>query len=48
MLSFKKYVSQSVILMVVRWYVAYALSDWSIIEMTVERSIKVDYVIVNR
>ena len=49
MISFKKrHFNKSVILMAVRWYVAYALSYRDIEEMMAERGIKVDHATVNR
>jgi transposase-like protein len=49
MISFKKrHFSKSMILMAVRWYVAYALSYRDIEEMMTERGIKVDHATVNR
>ena len=49
MISFKKrHFSKSVILMAVRWYVAYALSYRDIEEMMAERGIEVDHSTLNR
>ena len=44
MISFKqRHVKGSVILMLVRWYVAYALSYRDIEELAAERGLKVDH-----
>ena len=49
MLSFKgRHFPKPVILMAVRWYVAYALSDRDIEELMNERGVKVDHATVQR
>jgi len=49
MISFKgRHFSKPVILLVVRWYVAYALSYRNIEEMMKERGISVDHATINR
>ena len=39
---------KSIILMVVRWYVAYALSYRDIEELLLERGLKIDHSTINR
>ena len=49
MISFKqRHFKDSVILMLVRWYVAYALSYRDIEELAAERGLKVDHSTINR
>ena len=49
MISFKqRHFKQDVILMLVRWYVAYALSYRDIEELAAERGLKVDHSTINR
>lgn len=49
MISFKwKHFKQDIILMLVRWYVAYSLSYRDIEELALERGLKVDHSTVNR
>ena len=49
MLSFKwKHFKQSIILMAVRWYLAYARSYRDIEEVVAERGVRVDHSTVNR
>ena len=49
MLSFKqRHFKQDMILMLVRWYVAYALSYRDIEELATERGLKVDHSTINR
>lgn len=49
MISFKqRHFKQDVILMLVRWYVAYALSYRDIEELAMERGLKVDHSTINR
>lgn len=49
MISFKgKHFMKDIILMVVRWYISYALSYRDIEEMMLERGIKVDHSTLNR
>ena len=49
MLSFKwKHFKQDIILMLVRWYVGYALSYRDVEELALERGLKVDHSTINR
>jgi putative transposase len=49
MISFKwRHFKQEIILMLVRWYVAYSLSYRDIEELALERGLKVDHSTVNR
>ncbi len=49
MLSFKqRHFKQDMILMLVRWYLAYALSYRDIEELAAERGLKVDHSTINR
>jgi len=49
MISFKqRHFKDSVILMLVRWYVSYALSYRDIEELAAERGLKVDHSTINR
>ena len=49
MISFKgKQFMKSIILMAVRWYVAYALSYRDIEELLLERGLKIDHSTINR
>ena len=49
MMSFKqRHFKQDVILMLIRWYVAYALSYRDIEELAMERGLKVDHSTINR
>ena len=49
MISFKwRHFKQDIILMLVRWYVAYSLSYRDIEELALERGLKVDHSTINR
>src|SRR5690242_11182253 len=49
MISFKgRHFMKDIILLVVRWYISYALSYRDIEEMMLERAIKVDHSTINR
>lgn len=49
MISFKqRHFKQDVILMLVRWYVAYPMSYRNIEELAMERGLKVDHSTINR
>ena len=49
MISFKqRHFKQDIILMLIRWYVAYALSYRDIEELAAERGLKVDHSTINR
>ena len=49
MISFKqRHFKQDIILMLIRWYVAYALSYRDIEELAAERGLKVDHYTINR
>lgn len=49
MISFKwRHFKQDIILMLVRWYVAYALSYRDVEELALERGLKVDHSTINR
>ena len=49
MISFKyRHFDKDIILMTVRWYVAYSLSYRDIEELLLERTIKIDHSTINR
>ena len=49
MISFKwRHFKQDIILMLVRWYLAYSLSYRDVEELALERGLKVDHSTINR